>query len=370
MVSQNNLTAALARIGVDTRGYYLIGFDTAIAPGVRAEEGEVKIRVKRKDLKVRARRDRFGPADPDAPPPPPPADPLLSAALSPFTTGTLDVRLAALFGHDATEGDFVRALVAVNPAGLTLAEAPGGGREGNLTLLVFALDDEGDVVGQRREVIAVRLDADAYDRARQHGLRYAVHLPFKKAGGYQIRVAVLDERSQAIGASAQFVEVPRVGKGRVALSGVVLTETTAGEKPATATFARGSRIEYQGTLYDGRRPDGGFSLSATVLRDDKLVYTSPPATLALAPPDAPAVASVPFSGTLTLGTDFTPGLYTLQVAIEPADQREESAARCGSGSTSKCAEYGGGRPLTAGRRNGCASWRRKPSGTGRSVCTP
>ena len=163
----------LARIGADTRGYYLIGFDTAIAPGVRVEEGEVKIRVKRKDLQVRARRDRFGPADPDAPPPPRPADPLLSAALSPFTTGTLDVRLAALFGHDATEGDFVRALVAVDPAGVTLAEAPGGGREGNLTLLVFALDDEGDVVGQTREVIAVRLDADAYTRARQHGLRYA-----------------------------------------------------------------------------------------------------------------------------------------------------------------------------------------------------
>ena len=72
------------------------------------------------------------------------------------------MRLAALFGHDATEGDFVRALVAIDPAGLTLAETPGGGREGNLTMLVFALDDEGDVVGQTREVIDVRLDAEAY----------------------------------------------------------------------------------------------------------------------------------------------------------------------------------------------------------------
>jgi VWFA-related protein len=317
VVNNNDLTGGLARIGADTRGYYLIGFDTAIPSGVRTDEGEVKIRVKRKDLEVRARRDRFGPADPDAPPPPPPADPLLSAALSPFTTGTLDVRLAALFSHDATEGAFVRALVAVDPAGLTLAETAGGGREGNLTLLVFALDDEGDAVGQTREVIAVRLDAGAYQRARQHGLRYSVRLPFKKAGGYQIRAAILDERSQAIGASAEFVEVPRVGKDRVALSGVVLTEANAGETPQATTFARGSRIEYRGTLYDGRRPDGGFSVSATVLRDGKLVYTSPPAPLATVPPDGPAVAPIPFSGTLTLGTDFTPGLYTLQVAIEP-----------------------------------------------------
>jgi VWFA-related protein len=317
VVSNNDLTGGLARIGADTRGYYLIGFDTAIPAGVRTDKGEVKIRVKRKDLEVRARRDRFGPADPDAPPPTQPADPLLSAALSPFTTGALDVRLAALFGHDAAEGDVVRALVAVDPAGLTLAETAGGGREGNLTLLVFALDDEGDVVGQTREVIAVRLDADAHQRARQHGLRYSVRLPFKKAGGYQIRAAVRDDRSQAIGASAQFVEVPRVGKDRIALSGVVLTEANAGEKPSTVTFARGSRIEYRGTVYDGRRPDGGFSVSTTVLRDGKLVYTSPPAPLAGAPPDAPAVIPVPFSGTLTLGDDFAPGLYTLQVTIEP-----------------------------------------------------
>ena len=317
VVSNNDLTGGLARIGADTRGYYLIGFDTAIPPGVKMDKDEVKIRVKRKDLEVRARRDRFGPADPDAPPPTPPADPLLSAALSPFTTGALDVRLAALFGHDTAEGDFVRAFVAVDPAGLTLAEVPGGGREGNLTMLVFALDDEGDVVGQAREVIAVRLDADAYQRARQHGLRYSVRLPFKKAGGYQIRAAILDERSQAIGASAQFVEVPRVGDKRLALSGVVLTEANAGEKSMTATFARGSRIEYEGTLYDGRRRDSGFSVSATVLRDGKLVHASAGAPLAGAPADTPGVAPIPFRGTLTLGDDFTPGLYTLQVDVAP-----------------------------------------------------
>jgi VWFA-related protein len=332
VVSNNDLTGGLARIGADTRGYYLIGFDTAIPSGVRTDKGEVTIRVKRKDVEVRARRDRFGPADPDAPPPPPPADPLLSAALSPFTTGALDVRLAALFAHDTAEGDFVRAFVAVDPAGLTLAEVPGGGREGNLTMLVFALDYEGDVVGQSREVVAVRLDADAYDRARQHGLRYSVRLPFKKAGGYQIRAAVRDERSQAIGASAQFVEVPRVGDKRLALSGVVLTEADAGEKPMTATFARGSRVEYKGTLYDGQRPASGFSVGATVLRDGKLVYTSPPAPLAGVPldaaDDARKVAPIPFRGTLALGDDFPRGLYTLQITIAPeADGKQGRPVR-------------------------------------------
>ncbi|MEO5819916.1 MAG: VWA domain-containing protein [Vicinamibacteraceae bacterium] len=320
VVSSNDLSGGLRRIADDTRGYYLIGFDTGVAPGVRADRGDVRIRVKRKGLEVRSRRDRFGPADPEAPPAPAPADPLISAALSPFATGGLDVRLAALFGHDAAEGLFVRTLVAVDPAGLTLTETPGGGREGDLTLLVFALDDAGWVVGQAREIIAVRLDADAYARAREHGLRYGVRLPFKKAGGYQVRAAVVDERSRAIGASAQFVQVPRVGAGRLALSGVVLSMAGSASQPLATVFARRSRLEYRGTIYDGRRGDGGVATQATVLRDGRPVYSSPAAPVATASAGTAEVAPLPFAGTLALGDDLTPGVYTLQVSVVPATE--------------------------------------------------
>jgi VWFA-related protein len=317
VVNNNNLSGGLSRIADDTRGYYLIGFDTATAPGVRAGKGDVRIRVNRRDLRVRARRDRFGPADPDALPLPAPADPLISAALSPFATGALDLRLAALFSHDATEGAVVRTLVAIDPASLTLAESPDGRREGNLTLLVFALDDAGNVVGQTREAIAVRLDAEAYAKAREHGLRYGVRLPFKKAGGYQIRAAILDERSQALGAGAQFVEVPRVGKGRVAMSGLVLSEAGAEAQPLASVFARRSRLDYRGTIYDGRRDESGLATQATVLRDGKAVYTSQPAPVPGTPAPGADVAPVPFTGTIALGDDLTPGLYTLQVSIVP-----------------------------------------------------
>jgi VWFA-related protein len=318
VTSNNNLSGGLSRIADDTRGYYLIGFDTSAAPGVRAEKGDVRIRVNRKDLQVRARRDRFGPADPEALPLPTPDDPLISAALSPFATGALDVRLAALFGQDAAGGAFVRTLVAVDPAGLTLAESPGGVREGNLTLLVFALDDTGTVVGQTREPIAVRLDAAAYAKAREQGLRYGVRLPFKKAGGYQIRAAILDERSQALGAGAQFVEVPRVGKGRVAMSSLVLAEAGAEGQPLATVFAQRSRVDYRGTIYDGRRDDSGLATQATVLRDGKPVYTGQPAPVPATPTPAGDVTPVAFTGTIALGDDLTPGLYTLQVSVMPA----------------------------------------------------
>jgi VWFA-related protein len=314
VVSSNDLSRGLSRIADDTSGYYLIGFDTGLVPGVAADRGDVRIRVARKGLQVRARRDRFGPADPDAPPLPAPADPVISAALSPFATGGLDVRLAALFGHDATDGSFVRTLVAIDPAGLTLAATPGGGREGNLTLLVFALDDGGRVVGQSREAIAVRLDEAGFARAREQGLRYGVRLPFKKPGGYQVRAAVLDERSQALGASAQFIEVPRVGRGRLALSSVVLAVADGEGQPLATVFPRRSRLQYRGTVYDGRGGDGGVATQATVLRDGRPVYASPPVPVT-ATPGASEVAALPFAGTLALGDDLTPGAYTLQVSV-------------------------------------------------------
>jgi VWFA-related protein len=324
VVSANDLSRGITRITDDTRGYYLIGFDTGLAPGVRADRGDVRIRVRRKGLEVRARRDRFGPADPEAAPLPTPADPLISAALSPFATGGLDVRLSPLFGHDAAEGAFVRTLVAVDPAGLTLAETPHG-REGNLTLLVFALDDQGRVVGQTREVVAVQLDAAAYARAREQGLRYGVRLPFEKAGGYQVRAAVLDERSKALGASAQFVEIPRVGRGRLALSSVVLSVGDEPGHPLATVFPRGTRLEYRGTVYDGGPGAGGLATVVTILRDGRPVYTGPPAPVAA--PAAPMVAATPaagadvtprpFMGAVPLG-DLTPGAYTLQVSVASA----------------------------------------------------
>jgi VWFA-related protein len=326
IVSQNDISRGIARIVDDTRGYYLIGFDTALAPGVQPDPADVKITTLRPGLQIRARRGRFGPANPDDGPPLRPGDSLVAAALSPFSTGALDVHLTALFGHDA-EGAHVRAVVDVDPAGLILADTDGR-REGAVTLLTLVFDDDGDIVTQSREIIPVQLDPAAYDRARTHGLRYSVRLPVKRPGGYQVRAAVQDNRSDRVGTGARFVEVPKVGKGSVALSGVILTNAAAADRPLALTFAPGSVVEYTCTVYDGRSDrTAGFSTTATVLRDGKPVYTSPPAPIAGAAAGAAAVAPVPFRGRLTLARDQKPGAYTLLVSVEPAIATGERRSR-------------------------------------------
>jgi VWFA-related protein len=326
VVSQNDISRGIARIVDDTRGYYLIGFDTSLAPGVQPDPADVKITTLRPGLQIRARRGRFGPANPDDGPLSRPGDALVAATLSPFSTGALDVHLTTLFGHDA-EGAHVRAVVDIDPAGLVLADA-GERREGAVTLLMLVLNDDGDIVTQSRENIPVHLDAAAYALARTHGLRYSVRLPVTRPGGYQVRAAVQDDRSDRVGTAARFVEVPKVGKDRVALSGVILTNAAAADRPLLLTFAPGSVVEYTCTVYDGRSDrTAGFSTTATVLRDGKPVFTSPPVPIAGAAADAAAVAPVPFRGRLTLSSDQKPGAYTLLLSVEPAIASGERRSR-------------------------------------------
>jgi VWFA-related protein len=342
VVNNNDLTAGLVRAIADTNGYYLLGFETAIAPNARWDSGDIRIRVKRRGLKVRSRRGLFGPAEEHRPKDEGPADPLVAAALLPFASGTVDVRLTTLFAHDKTAGSFVRTLFFIDPAGLTFSDGPDGRHDADLSLLTLAIGDDGQPVEQLRLHVPLRLDETAYRQLRQQGLLYSARMAIKKPGGYQIRAAVQDGRSKAIGASAQFVEVPAVRKGRVALSGVVLMDAQAVRRPAgnaaaeaaaaqladdvlgdgvlgepaIKIFKPGTRVIYTCEVYDGReKRDEGFSTQATIMRDGKAIYTSPLAPIGGADDAATPVGTVRVGGTIQLGPGLPPGIYTLQVSV-------------------------------------------------------
>ena len=51
-----------------------------------------------------------------------------------------------------------------------------------------------------------------------------------KAGAYQMRCVLRDGTTEHVGSATQFIEVPDVSKGRLTLSGIVMS----GDKPAEA----------------------------------------------------------------------------------------------------------------------------------------
>jgi VWFA-related protein len=335
VLNTNDLASGLTRIADDTRGYYLLGFETLIPTTDAWDPNDVKVRVKRSGLHVRARRGLFGPADPGTRRDPVQADPLVAAALSPFATSEIDVRLTTLFAHDRKAGSFVRSLFYIDPAVITFVDGPDGRKDADLTLLLLAIGDNGRSAGQARRQLQLRLSAAEYQEMRQRGLLYSARLPMKDTGGFQVRAAVQDTRSKKIGTSTQYVEVPKVGKGQLALSGVVMMDVQAAGagtsaaiatdsldegvlgEPAVKIFKPGAEVAYTCEIYDGRGgASEGVSTTATLLRDGQPIFTSPPAPVARASGERTAV---PVGGRLSLGRQLAPGSYTLQVSVAPAD---------------------------------------------------
>ncbi len=345
ILNTNDLSGGLGRIVDDTRGYYLIGFETLIPKDQAWDPNDVRVRVKWAGLTVRARRGLFGPADTSRPRDPATADPLVSAALSPFGAGAIDVRLTTLFAHDAKAGSYVRSLFFIDPAGLTFVDGPDGRRDADLTLLLLGIGDNGRAVGQARIQVPLRLEPAAYRLLQQRGLLYSARLPMKTPGGYQVRGAVQDMRSKAVGSSAQFVQVPKVGRGQLALSGVVMMDVASAApgagmavatdslsdgvlgEPAVKIFKPGADVAYTCEIYDGRKgaPDV-FATTATLLRDGRSIFSSPPAPVKTVVGGAD-VRNIPIGGRLSLGEKLPPGSYTLQVSVAPEGARGSLATQ-------------------------------------------
>jgi hypothetical protein len=204
---------------------------------------------------------------------------------------------------------------------------------------VLTVGDNGQIAAQFQRRLDLVLSDEEHRSARQQGILYNLRVPMNAPGGYQVRAAVRDERSRAIGTSSQFFDVPAVGQRRVALSGVVMGATAArGEEPAaeggvTITqlsmgegvfsepgvriFKPGSDALYTCEIYDGVS-DAGTALTtfATLLRDGRAVFQTPETPVSRRTKGV--LRTVPVAGRLSLGRTMPRGPYTLQVTVAEA----------------------------------------------------
>jgi VWFA-related protein len=332
ILNTNDLTGGFRRVLDDTGGYYLLGFEGAPAALRSWDPGRVTVRVKRPGLRVRSRKGLFGPADSGRERTAADGDSLVMAAMSPFGATALEVRLTALFGHDTREGSFIRSLFFIDPAGISFTKREDGRYVGQLTMVVLAIGDDGKMKTQWRRAIDLQLTQANYETAKKRGILYSASIPMKAPGAYQLRVAVRDEKTSATGSTSQFLEVPAVGKGRVAISGIVLQgvdaadvpapiasqdgqlEPTVLAEPAIRIFRQGSEAVYAYEVYDGSpRDKSPLTATTTLLRDGRIVHQSPPVPVESKGGSGP-VHVVPSVGRLPLA-NIAPGFYTLRVSV-------------------------------------------------------
>jgi VWFA-related protein len=345
VANTNDLNLGISRVLDDQQGYYLLGYVASKdAPRRGWDQNRVKVRLKRRPgLHVRARQGFFGPSDPTEPKGFG-YDTLTTAALSPFASGAITARLTSMFGHDGKHGAYVRSLLFIDTSDLRFDEDQPGRHTATFQVNLLALGDNGVVLAEWRRLVPVALNDAQFQLARERGIVYSVRTRIKKPGGYQMRAAVRDVNTNLTGSASQFIEVPKVGSGKLALSGVLLkglaeaatvdgtVRDAAAEglaeavllEPEVRVLEPGTDAVYAYEIYDGLKPEdaGHLQMATALLREGKVVYQSPFSPVTATPRAGKKLRAIPIAGKLALGKDMPAGPYTLEVIVRGKDGRK------------------------------------------------
>lgn len=344
----NDINQGLGRVLEDQKGYYLIGYrpdDSTFDPKTgRKRFHHISVRVTRPDLSVRTRTGFFGISDEDARPVRRTrVQQLLAAITSPFASSDVNMRLTSLFLNDTEYGPFMRSLIYVDARTLNFKEQPDGSRQANVDVVAMTFGDDGMVVDQRTRTEAVIVRGAQYEQALKNGLIFGINLPIRKAGAYQLRVAVRDAVTERVGSASQYIEVPDLKKNRLTLSGIYLAsnrraealapqgaqttpasadaEGSLGEQdpqsgPAIRRFRAGTVIDYGFEVYNAKldKTTGRPQLQTQVrlFKDNQMVYAGKIIPVTGEAADRKRVSAI---GHLQLGSNLAPGEYILQVVV-------------------------------------------------------
>lgn len=338
LLTSNDLYQALTRIDEDQKGYYLIGYQPDeghfLDRNGQPRFHRLKLAVNRKGLRVRSRRGFY--ARPETAQTQPRATGFLDALFSPFPAVEVPVRLTALFSHHAKRGALVRCLLRIDAEKLTFSEQPDGRLKAELDAGVVIVAASGRRAGSDTRTYTVSFTPDAVANARRNGLLLALDLPIQ-AGPHQIRAAVWERQTSRGGSAYEFLDVPDVASGRLALSGLVMTGASDGSAPppvagaeeadaqtmdpnatpAVRRFRPGSPVAYAFAVYNARREAAGgeprLNVHLNLYRDGTRLEDLPAGQLEVSAPSAEAPVAV--GGRLRLSSRIEPGEYTLEVIV-------------------------------------------------------
>ncbi|HVF44512.1 MAG TPA: VWA domain-containing protein [Pyrinomonadaceae bacterium] len=327
LLDTNDLRGGAAQAMRETSRYYLLAWRPE-ADSAHGKFREISVRVKdRPDLTVRVRRGYS-----DEPPAQeaekdkkkkdkkeknPEQSELLGALRSQYPRRALPTSVSAGYTDSPAGDPQLTVSVEVDSEALGF-KADGTGEPASLDVVGAVVDDNGKGVSEFDQSLTVSPVQTTGARRR---VIYNQQLQLKP-GLYQVRVAARDRRTGRAGSSAQWLEVPDVKKGGLALSSLFVGETGDGSAQlavcADRRFARDSRLGFFLYVYNAARaaaaPD--VALQVQIFRDDQPVVTKPLVKIETA--GMTDLARLPYGEDLSLG-ELPAGRYVLQVtAIDRA----------------------------------------------------
>ncbi|HEX8292284.1 MAG TPA: VWA domain-containing protein, partial [Pyrinomonadaceae bacterium] len=330
----NDLSGGMERVLEDQRGYYLVGFrpsgDVFEPLKGKTRFNKFEVKLKRPGLSIRTRAGFLGFVEVRKQPAARTRNEQLLAALtSPLTSGELTLRLTSLFSSPTPRTTVVDSLVHIEASQLRLADEADGWKKAVIDVVAILFGENGEVVDEINRTETVRARGEALRLMLSEGLVYMMKVPVRKPGAYQLRVAVRDTQTERLGSASQFIEVPDLAKGRLALSGVVIASGQDVPAPQGAAqpdplreatvrrFRRGSKIDFFYFIYNAKadRATGRPRLvtQARLFRDGQPVFTAPPNPYD--PGTQADMTRLKGGSRLLLGMNLPPGEYVLQIVV-------------------------------------------------------
>lgn len=331
-VNLNNLSTSFERIVADQSSYYVLAYAPTIKPDGRFHR--VEVRVNRPGLTVRARRGYIFPrerrqsASIETGKGPSPA--LRDAVNNLLPVSGLTIRaFAAPFKG---KGSNTSVLLSVEAPGRNLRLAAND----KLEWSYYAIDAQDNVRGTNTGTVTMNFRPESKPRVEQTGIRVINRLDLPP-GRYQLRLAVRDTGSGAVGGIRYDLDVPDFTKGPLQMSGLVLTSasgsawstpqvdealsrTMPGPPISLRTFPQDDEIAFHVEIYDNQ-------LSSPHTVDIVTTITSADGREVLKSEDTRTSAELRagpgFGGRLSLN-NLAPGSYVLAV---------EARSRLGKGAT-------------------------------------
>ena len=346
IINNNDLSRGIRRI-LDDQSYYLVGYqpDAATFDRKTRRFNKLAVRVTRPGARVRYRSGFFGVTDENITRPKETGnDRLMTALTSPFSVNDISLRLNALFGSDQRQGPFIRSLLHIAANDLTFTDLPDGSKKAMFDVIAVGFGDNGAVVDEISKTYTMSINKYIYQKTLKSGFVYDFTFPIKKAGAYQLRVALRDHGTNKVGSANQFVEVPNLKKNRLTLSGVALENIAfanwerrnagvAGNpldesNPLSDTslrqFKRGTVLNYGFTIYnaksDASKP-ANLTSRTRIFLDGKPIFEGKPQPVSLSGQTEPK--AIPHAASLSLASQMALGEYVLQIVITDNQAKEK-----------------------------------------------
>jgi VWFA-related protein len=327
MINSNGYSEMMQKVEEDQKGYYLIGFrapeDLVTEGGAKKlRDHSIRLRVNGKGYHVRTRSSFRGQTDEAArAKPDTPEMQMGRAVYSLYSATGIHMRLTPQYTLTADGKPVVHNLLYIDLRDVPFHADASGTLQAELDLMVTAQAYESEAVS-RSHHLAIHGDSAQVKEFQEQGLVFAMDVPVKHAGPYQIRSAVRDSSSGTLGSAGQYLEIPDVKKEHIALT----TPRIAASLPAAPhdvsqalrEFHAGGQVSFAfliSTDKDGQGAGQPVPLDARVelYRDNKSIVSSPVPVVPVTGESARAV-----KGVLKLNEAVSPGQYYFKATVVDA----------------------------------------------------